>query len=326
MPALAKVSLLLVVILVSLAAYLRLANSGIGCQDWPDCYGRLGSVSAARLALVDQSLGLTGANADQDVASNKPMAWATPAHRLVASALGLLIVAITILAFRARRHRLLSLALLGLTVFLAVLGIKSGGLHNPAVVMGNLVGGFGLLGLLGWLVMGQAGKSARGELAPWRWGLLATVLLAAQIVLGGLTSANFAATACMTVPDCHGSYLPGPELGRAFDISTQHQVGPTGVVVGGPQQADIQKLHRLGALATMLLVLITGILAMRAGPRTRIAGIALIVLGVAEIWVGIASVMAKLPIGLAVAHNWMAGLLLLNLLAIVALSRKGGYE
>jgi cytochrome c oxidase assembly protein subunit 15 len=321
-----KVSLLLVVILVSLAAYLRLAHSGIGCQDWPGCYGRLGDVPAVQLGLTDQSLGLQNPYSGQSSSANKSMPWATPAHRLVASALGLLIIAITILAFRARKHRLLSLTLLGLTVFLAVLGIKSGGLHNPAVVIGNLAGGFGLLGLLGWLVLGHAGVLAGRKTVLWRWGVAATLLLGAQIMLGGLTSANFAATACMTLPDCHGSYLPGPALARAFDISAQHHVDATGVVVGGPQQADIHKLHRLGGLITLVSVLVVGILALYAAPRLRFLGVAVIFLVVAEVSVGIAAIMTRLPIGLAVAHNWLAGLVLLNLLWILSLSRKGGYE
>lgn len=317
--------MLLVVILVSLAAYLRLANSGIGCADWPDCYGRLGEVPEATLALADQSLGRADPYSTRGAVANKPMDWATPAHRLVASALGLLIIGMTVISFRTRRHRLLCVTLLGLTIFLAVLGIKSGGLHNPAVVMGNLAGGFGLLGLLGWLALGHRRSSVRGSASVRAWSLTAIIMLVMQILLGGLTSANFAATACATVPDCHGSYLPGPALPRAFDLSRQHQVSATGVVVGGAQQADIHKLHRLAAIATLIFVLIAGLTAVRAGRGMTVLGVAVIFLVLTEFSIGIASILTSLPIGLAVAHNWLAGLLLLSLLGLTALSRKSEY-
>lgn len=326
MSILARISLLLVVILVSLAAYLRLANSGIGCPDWPDCYGRLGEVPEATLALADRSLGRPDPYSQRGAVANKPMAWATPAHRLVASALGLLIIGMTVLSFRARQHRVLCLSLLGLTIFLAALGIKSGGLHNPAVVMGNLVGGFGLLGLLGWLALGHRRSSVKGSSSVRVWSLVAIIILVVQILLGGLTSANFAATACNTVPDCHGSYLPGPALPRAFDLSRQHQVSPTGVVVGGAEQADIHKLHRLVAIATLLVASIAGLAAVRAGRGMTLLGAVIILLVLTEFSVGVASILSRLPIGLAVAHNWLAGLLLLSLLGLTALSRKSGYQ
>ncbi|MCW8844711.1 MAG: COX15/CtaA family protein [Gammaproteobacteria bacterium] len=325
MSILARISLLLVVILVSLAAYLRLANSGIGCADWPDCYGRLGEVPVATQALADQSLGRQGPYSQRGALANQPMAWATPAHRLVASTLGLLVIAMTIMSVRLKRHRVLCLSLLGLTIFLAVLGIRSGGLHNPAVVMGNLAGGFGLLGLLGWLALGHHRSSVRGSFSVRVWSLAAIIMLVMQIFLGGLTSANFAATACNTVPDCHGSYLPGPALPRAFDLSRQHQVSSLGVVVGGPEQADIHKLHRLAAVVTVLLGLITGLAAIRAGRGMTLLGMAIILLVLTEFSVGVAAILTRLPIGLAVAHNWLAGLLLLSLLGLTALSRKSEY-
>ena len=144
MRALAIVSLLFVLALVSVSAYLRLDNSGIGCVDWPACYGLIGAPAegAPSIGSTYERLALE---------AQQPMSWATPAHRLIASVLGLLILGMALLSVRQRRDRLLSFALLALTVFLAWLGIYSGGLHSPAVVMGNLGGGFAMLGLLGWM-------------------------------------------------------------------------------------------------------------------------------------------------------------------------------
>ena len=142
--------------------------------------------------------------------ANISLAWATPLHRLVASVLGLLIVILVFFALRRKKLRIISLTLLGLTVFLAVLGIRSGSLHSPAIVMGNLVGGFSMLGLLGWMVFspGSKGQHDTQDKAGTVKHMLifAIIVLSMQIVLGGLTSANFAATACQTLPDCHGSW------------------------------------------------------------------------------------------------------------------------
>ena len=321
MDILAKISVVLVVLLVSLAAYLRLANSGIGCPDWPACYGRLGETPEATETLATGSFQAPSAFEILGASTNKTMAWSTPVHRLLATALTFLVIGMTYLAFRSREHRLLCLALTGLTVFLAVLGIKSGGLQSPAVVMGNLAGGFCLLGLFGWLALGRDERSAADAGGPMGWALIATILLGLQILLGGLTSANFAATACTTLPDCHGSYLPGPALVTALDLSRTHELSPLGVVVGGAQQADIHKLHRLGAVATLVATLIAGFAALRLGTGFARLGAVIILLVVVEFSIGIAAILTELPIGLAVGHNWVAALLLLSLIRLMALSR-----
>ncbi len=206
MKALAVIALLLVVMLVSLSAYLRLAHSGIGCADWPACYGRIGEVPvvAAPMSTEDAYQKLV----DE---SGKALAWATPLHRLVASVLGLLVVFMMLVALRQKKQRLLCFLLLALTVYLAVLGIRSGSLHDPAVVMGNLAGGFAMLGLLGWLVF-STGSRGHPPARVAALTTLAVVALCLQILLGGFTSANFAATSCQTLPDCHGSWWPGPAL------------------------------------------------------------------------------------------------------------------
>lgn len=318
MKALVRISLLLVIVLVSLSAYLRLANSGIGCADWPACYGRIGP---------PQTIGEAPSSRDaysrivED--SNEPMAWATPLHRLVASVLGLLIVALNWTALRRKEQRLASLSLLGLTVFLAVLGIRSGSLHNPGVVMGNLVGGFCMLGLLGWMWLNEErpykGGNSSGRLRFLT--LFATTALCLQILLGGLTSANFAATSCRSLPDCHGSWWPGSALAAALDLSREHEVTSSGQAIGGPERVAVHKAHRIGALLVVLLVLACAFSAWRTDPAYRSAVIIVTALAGAEFAVGVAAVISSLPIGLAVAHNWLSGLMLLAMLNLLALSR-----
>jgi cytochrome c oxidase assembly protein subunit 15 len=311
------VSLLLVMLLVSLSAYLRLAHSGIGCADWPDCYARIGDVPV-------ESQRISSENAYQRIVAeaSQPLAWATPLHRLVASVLGLLMVWLMFLSLKFKKDRLISLALLATTVFLALLGVISGGPHSPAVVMGNLGGGFLMLGLLGWMFFNEAPvKQHAKQVRVLPAGLLVVtgLMLVLQIFLGGLTSANFAATACQSLPDCHGVWLPGSELWTAVDLTRQHEVTSMGQAIGGQERIDIHIAHRLGAVLTASLLLVVGIMAWRAGGRLRVTGVFVLALLLAEFSVGVASVATGLPIVLAVAHNWLAGLLLLFLLKISAL-------
>ncbi len=325
MNGLAKISLLLVILLVSLSAYLRLAHSGIGCADWPACYGHIGQAAS-----VSQPAPSENAYQRMVEQANQPMAWATPLHRLVASVLGLLMVFLAFIALRRKKQRIIALTLLGLTVFLAVLGIRSGSLHNPAVVMGNLAGGFSMLGLLGWMVFSPGSKvplDAQDHDAQHRAGavsrmaIVAIIVLCLQIVMGGLTSANFAATSCQTLPDCHGSWLPGSALLTAFDLSRRHEVTAMGQAIGGEERLAIHKAHRIGAVITLALILLTALTALRAEERYRTTAIVILALVTLEFSVGIAAILTSLPISLAVAHNWLAGLILLALLKLKALSR-----
>ena len=313
MKTLAVVSLLFVIALVSVSAYLRLDNSGIGCADWPQCYGLIGGQAeeAPTLGSTYERLALE---------AQQPMSWATPVHRLVAGALGLLVVGMALLSLRQGRDRLWSFTLLALTVFLAWLGIHSAGLHSPAVVMGNLGGGFAMLGLLGWMVFRSARPRANASATVRRWVAAALLMVCLQITLGGLTSANFAASACRTIPDCHGSWLPGSNVWTAFDLTRQHEIGPTGLALGGPERTDIHKLHRLVAVLAALVVITAGILALKAG--LVLTAIAVVAILVAEFSVGVAAILTDLPIGIAVAHNWLAAMLLLALLRLLAECRN----
>jgi cytochrome c oxidase assembly protein subunit 15 len=307
---LALISLLLVVALVSVSAYLRLDNSGIGCTDWPECYGRIGAAEVA-----EPTVGSTYERLA--VEAQQPLSWATPVHRLVASILGLTVLGMALFSLRSKRDRLISFTLLGLTVFLAWLGIYSGGLHSPAIVMGNLAGGFAMLGVLGWMVFRDARPSANAPLSTKTWTTAALVWLMFQIMTGGLTSANFAASACQTLPDCHGSYIPGSNLSLAFDISRTHEIGPTGLALGGGERADIHKLHRLSAVIAAATILIAGFLALQTGLGWNAVLVLLLV--VAEFGVGIAAIVTEIPIGVATAHNALAAMLLLGLLRLFAL-------
>jgi cytochrome c oxidase assembly protein subunit 15 len=321
MTALARISLLLVIILVVVSAYLRLHASGIGCPDWPACYGHIG-------AAPEETIGVAESAYQRIVAeSDAPLAWAAPLHRLVASLLGLAIVLLTVLAFRARQHRIITLALLALTVLLAVLGLRSGNLYHPAIVMGNLVGGFTMLGLLGWLVFRLQPGGARyteTRIRHLRPALLVALFcLGLQIVLGGLTSANFAATACASFPDCNGQWFPDATIYSALRIDRPHEINAQGFAVGSYERPAIHQAHRLGAVLATLAVLVVVFSAFyqsTGGLRGLAVAAGLLVL--IEFGVGVAAILFGVPIALAVSHNWIAGLLLLVLLKMSALSQE----
>ncbi|MFT5500632.1 MAG: cytochrome c oxidase assembly protein subunit 15 [Woeseiaceae bacterium] len=315
MQTLARVALILVMILMTLSAYLRLDHSGIGCEPWPACYANIGIAAETPDAAATYERLLAEAQ--------KPLSWATPLHRLVASILGLVVLGMTLVGLRQKRNRLMTFSLLSLTVFLAWLGIYSAGLHSPAVVLGNLCGGFAMLGLLGWLVLKKPHHHGARK-GPIRIASMAAILaLSLQILFGGLTSANFAASACPTLPHCNGTWLPGTDLASAFDISRIHETSATGIVLGGAERADIQKLHRLMAVLSAIIITFAGILAIRAGADLKYVGLGAILLVTVEILTGASAILAGIPILLAVAHNLLAALLLLALIKLFAESQAG---
>jgi len=319
MRSLARLSLLLVIVLAVVSAYLRLHESGIGCPDWPACYGMIGTAPTHGEANIAES-------AYQRIIaeSDAPLAWATPLHRLVASVLGLAILMLAGLSIKAKKHRIISITLLGLTVFLAAIGIRSGSLHNPAIVMGNLLGGFTMLGLLGWLVFRYSLGSANythtriKHIRPLV--LTALFMLGLQITLGGLNSANFAANTCQTLPDCHGIWFPDATIYSAFKLNEAREITASGMAVGGLERIAINLAHRWGAVFSFLVIVAAAIAGIAGTIHTRKVAYIVLLLLFVELGIGITSVLTGIPIALAVAHNWVAGLLLLALLKLLSLS------
>lgn len=310
MRATAVIGLLLVISLVSVSSYLRLQHSGLGCTPWPECYGNIG--------WHDEESDIEDAYERLVAEARDPTSWARPLHRLIASALGLLVLGFVGYSLIRGRQRVLSIALLALTVFLAGIGIYSEGLHSPAIVIGNLSGGFAMLGIFAWLVFDPDERDAKPiDNRPFKGIVtIALLVLCVQILLGGLTSANFAATACSTLPHCNGQWIPGSELWTAFDLSRSIQVNDYGVVVGGAERAAIHLLHRIVSVMTVMAILAASVQAIRADRRLLPTGTLICVFVIAEMTLGIAAVQTGMPIAVAVSHNWIAGLLLLGLIKL----------
>lgn len=309
-------ALLLVVTLITVSAYLRLSGSGLGCPGWPECYGNIGhSTQTAQENPARQYTDRLMRDLSQ------PGSWATPVHRISASALAIIIAIITFQTYLHRKQGaplFITIGLLVLTLLLAILGISSGGLHLPVIVLGNLTGGFAMLALLWLLYLKSTRRNPPRQHAPVSgyWLMAGILLLISQIVLGALTSANFAALACTSFPDCHGQWWPGQALWQSFNIFTPVEVDDSGKVIAHMGQQALHILHRLGALANLLVLGGIALATLRAQHRFRGIAILILTLLLLEIAIGIATVLLELPVSLTVAHNSIAALLLLGLLSL----------
>jgi cytochrome c oxidase assembly protein subunit 15 len=293
----------LALVVVVLGAYVRLSDAGLGCPDWPLCYGRP----------LPAQIADAGAHAK---------AWKEMAHRYLAGTLGVLIVALTLAAWRARRSRGIALAVVLLVVFQATLGMWTVTmLLKPAIVTAHLLGGMATLALLAWLALSQWPHASAPEVRGLRTlALLALGVLAVQIALGGWVSANYAALACPELPLCRGALVPPMNFADAFHVV--RELGRTGEGELLPIEAltAIHWTHRLFALVALAVVLTAAARALRV---LRPIGVALATLVVLQFGLGVANVALALPLPLAAAHNAGAALLLVALVVLNFFAFRG---
>lgn len=312
-----KLSLLAVVlafIVVLLGAYTRLVDAGLGCPDWPGCYGFL--------TVPDESHELqiaTEAFPDSPVEADK--AWPEMIHRYFAGSLGLLVAALAVLGFvhRSKKEQplALSFALLGIIIFQAALGMWTVTMGLlPIIVMGHLLGGFITLTLLLILFLNIRHGNPVAWASPVRTAaLLGMIIVFLQIVLGGWTSANYAAIICEDFPTCQGSMIPPLDFSGAFTVSTEGVQSYLGGHLDNISRVTIQWMHRLGALITTLYLSFLIIKLFSSG-WTKFA-LWISTLLIAQVTLGISNVIFSLPLMVAVAHNGVAVLLLMSLATLV---------
>ena len=301
---------LLAWMVIMLGAYVRLSDAGLGCPDWPGCYGRMiapTSPEARREA--------NAAFPHRPVETGK--AWKEMAHRYAAGALGLLILAIAVAAWRRRRPGhwpILPTALVLLVAFQALLGMWTVTLLlKPTVVTLHLLGGMATLAMLCWLVLRNlrwrrpvdpAGPAIRGL------ALAALLVLTVQISLGGWTSTHYAAFFCPDFPTCQGQWLPPTDFATGFTLWHEGVQDYEGGILDNDAGVAVHLTHRIGAVVTTLLIGLLGLRLLVAadGPAPRLLGALLLVTVLAQFTLGV--VLMRLPLALAVAHNGVAALLL----------------
>ena len=290
---------------VGVGAYTRLTDAGLGCPDWPGCYGAL-KVPTADIAAK--------AFPTSPLAAGK--AWTEMIHRYIAGSLVLMILLLTYLGIKQRQY--LGLALVGLVFFQAALGMWTVTLKlMPAVVMGHLLGGLTTLSLLWWwhLKNKNIQNNSVGRFSNFKFFTqIGFILVALQIALGGLTSSHYAALACLNFPAClNGEFFPGWDINSALNLFH-------------PGNADfatkvtIHMLHRIGATTVALFFILYFIFFFKQTLSKNIkrTGIILLHIIMLQIALGISNVLFILPLPVAVLHNLTAALLLLTLLTLIS--------
>ncbi|SDK95546.1 cytochrome c oxidase assembly protein subunit 15 [Modicisalibacter muralis] len=295
-------------VVVLLGAWTRLVDAGLGCPDWPGCYGQL--------VVPDNSVALAHS---PEVPLQVGKAWMEMIHRYVATSLGLLVLILTWLAWRMRRqsHCVLrtSLLLLAMIVVQGVFGALTVTLKLwPQVVTLHLLGGLSVMLLFLWLHLRwrQIGRAAAAKrlARPGGLWLLAVVLLIGQLALGGWTSSNYAGLACQGIPMCNGQWWPAMDWAEGLDLT--QTIGPSYLYgqLHGEARTAIHMAHRLGAVALGIVLLL---LAWRHRHRRHLRPCLAMLLGGygLQLALGIANVLLWLPLGLALAHTAGAALLVL---------------
>lgn len=312
---LAGIGLALVVIIWG--AFTRLVDAGLGCPDWPGCYGHLlwpdtqAEIAAAEAAFPD-------APVDND------KTWPEMVHRIVAGGLVLLVFAVMIFAMRSKDLEVapvvrISQILLGLILLQATFGMWTVTLKLwPQVVTAHLLGGFATVSLLWVIFLRLGGASAlllssasRKSLRAWGLAGLAAVIV--QIVLGGWVTSNYAALACADFPTCYGSYWPTMDVASGFNIF--QGVGPNylGGLLESEARVAIHWSHRLGAVAVLVVV---GFLGLKLWAHNTTLALSVLILLAIQLTLGILNVVWSLPLAVATLHNTFGALLLLGLVTV----------
>jgi len=302
---------------VSLGAYVRLSDAGLGCPDWPGCYGKLTPHLAAEAINAELAV-----RPDGPVSHAK--AWKEMVHRYLAGTLGVLVLGIAILGWRGRRETSggpgLPLILLGLIVFQALLGMWTvTQLLKPLIVSAHLLGGLATLSLLLWLWLRE--RAQYGHVyyarADHLRGIAAIglALLVTQIALGGWVSTNYAALACTDFPLCQGVWMPPMDFEHGFTLHRELGETASGELLPMTALTAIHWMHRVMALIVFLYL---GLLVLRLLRTPGYASLGLVIGGLLllQVSLGISNVLFSLPLAVAVAHNAGAALLLSSLVLL----------
>ena len=312
--------------IVTLGAFVRLSEAGLGCPDWPGCYGHVGVPDTHEEISLANPM-----HPERPVEAAK--AWKEMIHRYFASSLGLLLIGIAISAWLIRKQQpgqqlLLPLLMVPLVMLQGAFGAWTVTLKvHPVFVTGHLLFGMTTLSLVWLMYLNQRypiTMAITHRPADWQrpriHGLatLALIVVPLQIALGGWVSTNYAAVQCGTeFPGCQGSLLPELDFHSAFNLILP--IGPDyqGGLLDNTARVTIQMTHRLGAVVVFIVVGLLCLEGFKHRDNTvRRSAVALLVILLAQIALGISNVVLGLPIAVAVAHNGGAALLMLAVLRL----------
>lgn len=315
---LAMIAVVVAFCVIVLGAWVRLSHAGLGCPDWPGCYGHVTWPEATH-EIAEANMAFP----ERPVEPGK--AWREMVHRYLAGSLMLLVFAIAWKAWRDpyvnRVAKYIATVLVLLIIFQALLGMWTVTLKlKPVIVMAHLLGGLASFSLLLWLMFSnrrRVGDKPSTRIQRMRSPIItAIVVLTMQIALGGWTSANYAALACPDLPQCTGQWWPETDFSEAFVLWREVGVNYEGGILDQPARAAIHLTHRIGAIITLLVLVTLAIRAYRV-PKLRGGSQLLMALVLAQFTLGVLNVMLHLPLPNAVAHNAGAALLLATLLGLL---------
>ncbi|MFK5893302.1 MAG: COX15/CtaA family protein [Pseudomonadota bacterium] len=307
---------------IVLGAYVRLSDAGLGCPDWPGCFGQL--TAPDEIHEITQAV-----NAFPHIEVHSGKAWKEMIHRYFASTLGLLILIMAFLAWR-NRHNInqqfkLPLILVALVIFQGMLGMWTvTQLVRPTIVTLHLLMGLLTLSLLFWVTLKHS--------QPWINSIKHTdfkryihplakfslLVLCFQIFLGGWTSTNYVALYCPDFPTCQGVWLPETNFKEAFVFFKDPTINYEGGSLSQQAGVTVHFLHRVGAVITTLTLGALALFLFFKSTNIILRKLAILLLAMlsTQVSLGIANVLLVLPIPIAVAHNAIAAVLLLTLILI----------
>jgi cytochrome c oxidase assembly protein subunit 15 len=308
---------MLALCVVVLGAWVRLNDAGLGCPDWPGCYGHVFAGDAQQnLSEAQQRY--------PDRRFEYSKAVKEMIHRYFASSLGLIIVFLAGLAY-VNRHDpnqpiKLPLLLVPLVLIQGLLGMWTVTLLlKPLIVAMHLLGGLTTMSLLAWQSM-RVERSTRPavERNIRKFALIGLIVLSVQIFLGGWTSTNYAAVSCPDFPTCQGSYWPTMDAQDAYVLWRGLGIDYEGGVLDHPARVAIHFVHRIGAVITALVLGFVAFLAWtRAQTRAvQFAGLLVGLALISQLILGPMMVIKGFPLWMATAHNGVAALLLLSVVRL----------
>ncbi len=316
--ALTLLTLFLTFDLVLFGAFTRLSDSGLGCPDWPGCYGSASPLGARAEIHAEQSLRPGG-----PVTHGK--AWVEMIHRYLATAVGGLILVLAVASWLAARRRGAPISPWWATLTLVWVCVQGafGALTvtmklYPAIVTAHLLGGVGMLVLLA--VQGEAYEKRPLALPPaLRRGVVAVAALTLlQVALGGWVSTNYAVLACSDFPTCQGQWWPPMDFAQGYTVVRELGRAADGAWLPFEALTAIHYTHRLVAylLLAALVLLAWRLRAGGAAARRRWAS-GFVAVALWQLASGLGNVVLGWPLIAALAHTGGAGLLAVMLAVLL---------
>ena len=309
------------VIVLGMGVFTRLADAGLGCPDWPGCYGHvLWPSEDHEVARANEAFPETPVEHDKT--------WPEMIHRYLASSLGLFTIGILVFSLRSREPEQpvkLPMFLLAFIILQGMFGMWTVTLKLwPQVVTAHLLGGFTTLSLL-WLLTLRLNNSrwqipaiAENKLNAIRpLAVIGLLIVVTQIALGGWTTSNYADIACPDFPTCQGAWLPPMNFTDGFNVGQHIDSNYLGGTMDNAARVAIHFSHRVGAIVTAAYLVFLAIKLCGLGlvAAKKLAVVTLLVL-VVQISLGISNIVFQFPIDVAVAHNLVGALLLLTQVTI----------